>query len=73
MGVSYNWDADAGTVEVTGVCCDDDLGTATIQINAMMREMKRLSSIEDPTDEEYDQLNILEQFINMKEDTEKNN
>ena len=74
MGVSYNWNANAGTVEVRGVCGDDDLGTATIEVNSLMRRMKQLQKKqyeEDFSEEEETELNILGNFIQM-EDEEDN-
>ena len=73
MGISYNWNADRGTVDVTGVCSDDDLGSATIEVSSLMRRMKKLSIKDDLTEEEEDELNILENFIEIKDEDDEDN
>lgn len=73
MGISFDFDADAGTVDIEGIASNDDMGKVTIQVNSLMYRFQELSTIDFDklTEEEETELNILEQFVEKREDDEE--
>jgi len=66
MGFRYNWDSDDCSVKIDTINWSPEM-SATINVGALMKRVNELKSKDDITEEEDDELNILEQYVDIEE------
>lgn len=73
MGISYDFSVDDGTVELTGVCSDDNLGTIRLNYHYLMSrfaELKKLVDSGEANEEEEIEFEAMSEYIEPVEDYE---